>query len=92
MRIDDKNVAGLGAGGVDQARAAEAASKRNSGQGAARSGAGDEVSLSGLAEQISSQEAHSPAREARLARLAEQVALGTYEPDPAAVADGLIAE
>jgi flagellar biosynthesis anti-sigma factor FlgM len=94
MRIDDKNAAGLGAGGVEQARAAEAVAKRGAAPGTARSGggSGDEVSLSGLAEQIHAQEAHSPARQARLERLAERVALGSYEPDPEAVAEGLISE
>ncbi len=58
--------------------------------GAEKAGAApDSVQISSLSSKISELQSGSPEREAMLERLAAQVAAGSYEPDPAAIATKL---
>ena len=69
-----------------QARAAKA------GAGGGKSGLGDEVNLSPLASALQGALTDSPERSAYLDRLAGEYAAGTYKPDAAATASGIIAD
>jgi flagellar biosynthesis anti-sigma factor FlgM len=53
---------------------------------------GDEVKLSNLSSKINELQSGSPAREAYLEQLRQQVASGTYEADPQATASALISD
>lgn len=52
----------------------------------------DSVSISSLAEHLSATETGSAEREARVARLASDVAAGRYQPDPHVIAKALVKE
>jgi len=52
----------------------------------------DSVQISSLAEHLSATDAHSVAREARIERLAADVASGRYNPDPEAIAKAMVKE
>jgi flagellar biosynthesis anti-sigma factor FlgM len=91
MRINDGNLTGTSeAGRAPETQKAEAG-------GAARTplaqGGGDRVEFSGslgaLARAVSSDQT---GRASRIAALAAQVQSGTYQPDPAAISRGMIAE
>ena len=69
-----------------QARAAKA------GAGAGKSGSGDEVNLSSLASALQGALTDSPERSAYIEQLSAEFSAGTYKPDAAATASGIIAD
>lgn len=94
MRIDDNGKTGIGSPGLGRAEQPGDVTARNNAAEArtTRSGNGDEVSLSSLAGSLHKAEEGSPEYEARIASLSEAFLAGTYEADPEAVADGIIAD
>ena len=99
MRLEDNNMSGIGASGLNRAQAADGVERRiAAGAGGAAPGGGvDEVSLSTLTERLQVLSAHleaagdgSPAREARLSELAALVGSGRYEPNAEALSNTLI--
>lgn len=92
MRIDNNNMAGIGASGLDRTQSTEAV-EIQTGQGVAKRGQGgntDHVNLSTLAERLRSLESQSPERQARLDQLAAAYQSGKYDPDPEAVSEAVI--
>ncbi len=94
MRIDDNGTTGIGSPGLGRAQQPAEITARNDAAAArtVRNGSGDEVSLSTLAGHLKAAEDGSPQQEARIASLSAAFLAGTYEADPAAVADGIIGE
>lgn len=94
MRIDDNGTTGIGAPGLGRAQQSAEVTARQDAAAArtARSGSGDEVSLSTLAGHLNAAKEGSPEREARIASLAAAFEAGSYEADPQAVAEGIIGE
>ncbi len=92
MKISDSNL--LGASGLGRSRQAEALA----GYGAANAErrekiGGDQVELSGLAGRLSEVlRAQSPDRVARLERLSQAVAAGTYRPEAAEIGRSILQE
>lgn len=91
MRIEDNNLAGLGAQGLSRAQGTEAAGRSGSEVGK-KSGAGgaDEVNLSVLAERLQSLEAGSAEREKRIEELASAFQAGRYEPNAEVVGGAML--
>lgn len=95
MKIDDRNAANLNPAGVDRTRPADVAETQpgqRSDKQAGAAGGGDRVALSDLSVRLRELSESAAAREERIERLAAQFEAGKYDPDPAAVADALIAE
>jgi len=69
-----------------QARAAKASS------GANKAGSSDEVNLSSLASALQGSLSDAPERAAYLEKLSGEYAAGTYKPDPAETARGIVAD
>lgn len=94
MRIDDKNMSGVGASNLSGAQGTQGAERSRSGaqRGVGGSGSPDHVQLSGLAEQLQSLQSGSEAHEAELSRLRELVQSGRYEVDAEQVSRSLVEE
>jgi anti-sigma28 factor (negative regulator of flagellin synthesis) len=90
MRLEDNNMSGIGASGLNRAQAADGPERSTAkGAGGATLGAGaDQVTLSTLTERLQGLSAQLEAagdgsgeREAKLKALAALVESGNYEPD-----------
>ncbi len=101
MRVNDNNMSGIGASGLNRTKGADGVERQGSAGAAGRTGSagGDEVRLSDLAENLQSlsakleaAEAGSPERMARLEQLKSVVASGRYEPDAEAISQSLMDE
>ena len=94
MRIDNNNMAGIGASGLNRAQAAEAAERQANAVGANKtsSSSSDRVNLSTLAEQIKKMDVNSPQQEQRLSQLAAVFKAGKYAPDPEAISGAMLDE
>lgn len=94
MRINDNGTAGIGSPGLGKAQQPAEVTARHDATAArtTKSGSGDEVSLSTLADRLSAAEDSSPEREARIQSLAAAFLAGSYEADPEAIADKLLGE
>ncbi len=91
MRVDDKNVGGIGSSGLDQVqlRGQTPRGGVSSTDGAADSGP-DKVSLSRLAEQVRELAPGSDARQQRIETLRALHESGRYTANPEQIADSLI--
>lgn len=94
MRIDDNGTTGIGSSGLGRTQQPAEVTSRTDATAARsiRSGSGDEVSLSSLAGSLNAADQSSPEREARIASLSAAFLNGSYDPDPGAIADGIIGE
>jgi flagellar biosynthesis anti-sigma factor FlgM len=94
MRIDDTGTSGIGSSGLGRTQQPAEITSRTDASAARsiRSGSGDEVSLSSLAGRIHAADQNSPEHEARIASLSAAFLNGSYDPDPGAIADGIIDE
>jgi negative regulator of flagellin synthesis FlgM len=92
MRIDDKNMSGIGSTNVGGAQGAQEVDRARSGAARTAGGSGqpDQVQLSGLAEQLQALQPGSDAREAELNRLRELVQTGRYQVDAEQVSRALV--
>lgn len=92
MRVNDHNLNGAGAAGLGKAnldRTAPAGA-RSSQAGGSQDTAEDSVQLSGLGAKVRELSGGTPERAAKLDRLSQQVASGTYHVDPEAVSKGIV--
>lgn len=94
MRIDDKNMLGIGTPGVGGAAGTPetGASRTRDARGVGSPSGPDHVELSGLAEELRAQQQGSEAREAELERLRQLHLAGEYQPDVEEVAGRLVEE
>jgi negative regulator of flagellin synthesis FlgM len=92
MRIDDKNMSGIGSTNVGGAQGAQEVDRARSGGSRSAGGGGqpDQVQLSGLAEQLQALQPGSEAREAELNRLKELVQTGRYQVDAEQVSEAMV--
>ena len=90
MKIDNNNVGGLG---LDRSAGAASTARYGVGnpQGSSNSAYGsDEISLSGLSQQLRELSSDSPERQERIQALAAAFAAGTYNVDPMQVSKGIV--
>jgi hypothetical protein len=94
MKINDSNMAGIGATDLSRAQGAEPAGAGGRG-GAVQRGGGagqDRVELSPLAAALTTLAADSAERSARVDELAAEYAAGRYEPDADETSRALVAD
>lgn len=90
---DSRAASAQDAAKTEETAAAAKTKAAKSGTGANRAArAGDEVNLSSLASVLQGALSESPERAAYLDRLASEFAAGSYQPDAAATASGIIAD
>lgn len=93
MRIDDKNMTGIGASGPLGTQSARELERSHGGSiGSARHASLDRVQLSGLAEQLRALQPDSEARQAEVERLKTLVESGRYQVDAGRVSNALVEE
>lgn len=93
MKIQDPNLAGVNITSTLKTTSTEKVGAGSRGQGTSGGReATDEVSLSGLAKQIESQQSTSPERLAKIERLEAAVQSGAYQPDSGATARSIVAD
>lgn len=92
MRVNDNNLAGLGAPGLDRAGSTEAVERAGAGGAQAKQagGASDQVSLSGLAARLQELDSQSPDREAKLNGLKAAYESGQYQAPAEQVAERMM--
>ena len=95
MKVYDRSLAGAGAAGSTRSEETQKAAGGRSAEthSAARSGAGDQVELSGTLGRLSQAlSAQGTQRAAKVAALAASYRSGNYQPNSAGTAKGLVSE